>query len=90
MVNKVVTTVGRYGDYINEIQQSYELGFTPYRLHTNTGVFVTPIRVYDGHVQVLDDVAMMEVTTQQIATDTTGTKLIYFGTGDDDGGDMFS
>ena len=35
VVKKVVTTVGRFGDYTAEIQQSYELGFTPYRLHMN-------------------------------------------------------
>ena len=44
-------------DYSDEIQQSYVLGFTPYRLHKNVdGAFVIPIRVYDGKVYVLDDV----------------------------------
>ena len=45
VVKKVVVTVhSRFGDYIDEIQQSYEPGFTPYRLHTNSnGTFVTPI-----------------------------------------------
>ena len=42
VVKKVVATVGQFKDYINEIRQSYELGFTPYRLHMNVGVFVTP------------------------------------------------
>ena len=43
VVKKVLTTVGQFKDYIAEIEQSYELGFTPYRLHTNVdGVFVTP------------------------------------------------
>ena len=89
VVKKVVTTVGRFGDYIDEIQQSYELGFTPYRLHTNSdGVFVTPIRVYRGNVYVLDDVTTMQVTTRQIATD--GSKLINFVKGDDDGGVSFA
>ena len=46
----------------NEIQQSYVHGFTPYRLHKNAdGTFVTPIRVYNGKVYELDDVATMEV-----------------------------
>ena len=62
VVKKVVVTVGKFKDYIEEIQQSYELGFTPYRLHTNVeGTFVTPIRVYSGKLYVLDDVATMEV-----------------------------
>ena len=79
--------MGQFGDYIAEIRQSYELGFTPYRLHTNSGgTFVTPIRVYDGCVYVLDDVTTMEVTTRQIATDAIRSKLIYFVKGDDDGG----
>ena len=58
MVKKVVTTVGQVKEYIAEIQQGYELGFTPYRLHKNIdGVFVTPIRTYERRVYVLDDVA---------------------------------
>ena len=62
IVKKVVVTKGQYKDYVNEIRQSYELGFPPCRLHTNDdGTFVTPIRVYDGRVYVLDDVATMNV-----------------------------
>ena len=71
VVKKVVTTVGKYGDYTNEIQQSYVLGFTHYRLHTNgDGTFVTAVRTYDGKVYVLDDVPTMEVSNRQIAADT--------------------
>ena len=78
MVKKVVTTVDQYKDYIGEIQQTYALGFTPYRLHTRpNGTFVTPIRVYRGLVYVLDDVSTMQVTGRQISTD--GSKLGYFG-----------
>ena len=79
LVKKVVTTVSQFGDYIDEIQQSYELGFTPYILHTNPdGTLVTPIRFYDGHVYVLDDETTMKVTTGQIVTDRISSKLIYF------------
>ena len=47
VAKKVVATVGQFKDYIDEIRESYELGFTPTRLHKNVdGVFVTPIRVY--------------------------------------------
>ena len=57
----------------------------------NLGVFITPSRVYDGHVRVLDNVATTIVTDRQIATDTTNSKLIYFVMGDDGGGgDMFA
>ena len=87
VVKKVVTTVGRYGDYIDEIRKSYELGFTLYRLHTNVdGTFVTPIRTYDGHVYVLGGISTMKVTTRQIATDTINSKQVYFVKGDDGGG----
>ena len=42
MVKKVVVSKCRYKDYTYEIRQSYELGFTPFRLHTNTvGTYVT-------------------------------------------------
>ena len=52
MAKKVVVSKGQYKDYTNEIQQSYELGFTPFRLDTNTdGTFVTPIRVMmEGYI----------------------------------------
>ena len=67
MVKKVVTTVGRFGDYIDEIQQSYALGFTPYRLHTRPdGTFVTPICVYDGRVYVLDDETTMRLSLDRL------------------------
>ena len=43
MVKKVVVTEGKFMDYSDEIQQSYVLGSTPYRLHKNVdGTFVTP------------------------------------------------
>ena len=77
LVKKVVTTMGRYEDYWAEINQSYVLGFPPYRVHTNVdGTFVTPIRYYDGRVYVLDDVAMMDITKRHIAGDKS--KLVYF------------
>ena len=89
MVKKVVTTVGQFKDHIDEIQQSYELGFAPYRLHRDAeGTFVTPIRVYDGRVYVLDDVATMEVSNRHIATDTVSSKLIYFVKSDGGCGDI--
>ena len=51
VVKNVVVTKAKFKDYADEIQQSYELGFTSYRLHTNAdGTFVTPIRYYDGKV----------------------------------------
>ena len=70
MVKKIVVTEGKFKDYGDEIQQSYELRFTPYRLHKNVDcTFATPIRYYDGRVYVLDDVATMEIGNRQIATD---------------------
>ena len=83
MVNKLVVTESKYKDYGDEIQQGYELGFTPYRLHKNTdGTFVTPIRYYDGRVYVLDDVATMEVGDRSLTEDTIISKLKYFIKGD--------
>ena len=87
IVKKVVISKGQYKDYANEIRQSYGLGFTPFRLHTNeNGTFVTHIRVYDGKVYVLDDVATMQVTGRYIATDKLSNKLVYFVEGDDGSG----
>ena len=77
LVKKVIATIGQYEDYTAEIIQSNVLGFPPYRLHTNVdGTFVTPIRVYDGKVYVLDNVATMDVTGQHIVGNKS--KLIYF------------
>ena len=79
VVKKVVVTKGKFKDYMDGIRQSYELGFTPYRLHTNVeGTFVTPIRVYSGKVYVLNDVATMEVSEWYLETDMISSKLIYF------------
>ena len=84
LVKTVVTTIGTFGDNIDEIRQSYELGFTPYKLHTNSnGTFVTPIRVYDGRVYVSDDETTMQVTNRKIATDKISSKLIYIVEADD-------
>ena len=87
IVKKVVVTKGQYKDYVDEIRQSYELGFPPYRLHTNDdGTFVTPIRVYNGEVYVLDDVATMKVGEWFIEADKISSKLVYFVEADDDSG----
>ena len=81
MVKKVVITKGKFKDYMDEIQQSYELGFTPYRLHKNQyGIYGIPIRVYDESVYVLDNVATMDVSDWYLETDTS--KLVYFVKGD--------
>ena len=83
MAKKVVVTKGKYKTYMDEMRQSYELGFTPFRLHTNTvGTYVSPIRVYDGQVYVLDDVATLEVGEWYIEADKISGKLIYFVKGD--------
>ena len=70
VVKKAVVTVGKFKDYINEIQQSYVLGFTPYRLHKNAdGTFVSPHSCYDGKVYILDDVATMKVGDRNLITE---------------------
>ena len=82
--------VGKFEDYVDEIQQSYVLGFTPYRLHRNAdGIFVTPpppppppLRVYDVKVYVLDDVATMVGGDRNVTTDIINSKLVYFLKGD--------
>ena len=85
LAEKVVVTKGQYKDYVNEMQQSYELGFPPYRLHTNGyGTFVTPIRVYNGKVYVVDDVTTKDVTGRHIVG--VKSKLVYFVAADDGSG----
>ena len=49
MAKKVVVTEGKFKYYGGEIQQNYQLGFTPYRLNKNVdGTFVTPIGIMMG------------------------------------------
>ena len=36
MVETRVVSKGNFNDYMDKIEQSYELGFTPFILHTNT------------------------------------------------------
>ena len=87
VVKKVVVAEGKFKDYIDEIQQSYEHGFTPYRLHKNADdTFVTPIRVYDGNVHILDDIATMEVGDRDLLTDEINSKLVYFAKSDGSSG----
>ena len=63
------------------------LGFTLYRQHKSAdGTFVTPIRVYDRKVYVLDDVATMEVGDRDLITDRIKGKLVYFAKGDGNSG----
>ena len=77
VVKKVIVTVGNSKDYIDEIQQRYMCGYSHYRLHKNAdGTFVTHIRVYDGKVYVLDDVATMKIGDRNLTTDMS--KLVYF------------
>ena len=74
MLKEAVVTVDKFKDYISEI------GFPPYRLHTNVeGVFGTPIRV---RVFVLDDVATIKIGNRRIAADKISSKLVYFVKGD--------
>ena len=81
MAKKVVVTKGTFKDHIDEIQQSFELGSIPYRLHTNPyATYITPIRVYDERVHVLDNVATMDVTDLHLIEDVS--KLVYFVNGD--------
>ena len=77
--DSVASGQGKFKEYWNEIQQSYVLGFTPYRIHTNADdTFVTPISYYDGKVYIFDDVATMEIGDWYLETDTISSKLIYF------------
>ena len=52
MVKKVVVTKDKFKDYSDEIRKSYELGFPPYRIHTNVeGVFLLPfVFIVGGHL----------------------------------------
>ena len=52
------------------------------------GTFVTNIRVSDGKVYVLDDVATMVVVNRYLTTDIINSKLVYFVKGDGSSGDI--
>lgn len=76
-IQKVIVTSGKYLDYVTQIQESYRLGFTPFRLHTNTkGTWVTPIRCYNEGVYVSDSVGAVDVSSRTLETDSS--KLVYY------------
>ena len=68
----MIKTKGKYKDYKSEIQESYHLGFTPFREHTKeTETWITPLRCYDNAVYALDSVGVHDVTDDDIE------KLVY-------------
>ena len=86
-VKRVTATSGKYKDYIKQIQESYNLGFTPYRLHVKySGNWVSPVRCYDKKVYVSDNEGAMEITEGVITTDV----LIYWTKAEDDEDDAAS
>ena len=55
-----------------KLKENYRQGFTPYREHKkDTGLWVTPLRVYDNKVFALDNIATYEVTNFPVE------KLVY-------------
>ena len=88
---KITATHGKYKDYIKQIQESYKLGFTPYRIHAKySGHWVSPVRCYDSEVYVSDNEGAMKITEDSIPTDF----LVYWIKIDDsedgDDGDAFA
>ena len=47
---------------------------------------LSPIRVYDGKVYVLDDVATMEIGDRDLIADEINSELVYFAKGDGSSG----
>ena len=70
---KVEKNSGKFIDYTKEIQESYRLGFTPYRSHKKpNGEWITPVRVYDGRIYASDNEGAYPITNDVVD------RLIYW------------
>ena len=55
-IEKVVHKTGKYEDYVAEINESYHLGWTPFReVKRDWGKACNPVRCYKTKVYVSDD-----------------------------------
>lgn len=66
-LKKITQTSGKYKDYINEIQESLRLGFSPIREHKkDSDTWVTLLRCYGNKVFALDDSGAFDVTNEPV------------------------
>ena len=71
---KIVTVSdGKYGDYMKEINSSYDLGFTPYRTRHTDNEYNSPLRCFKQQVWCLDDGNANNVTYKNIKDDGKAT-----------------
>ena len=81
-VKKVSTNVGKYVQYITEIYQSYQLGFTPNRLNRSRDrTFALPIRIFNNCIYATGDTTMSDISDWVIKKDKIESKLVYFTKG---------
>ena len=72
VLQKVTQTTGKCKDHISQIQESYRLGFTPYREHLKDMTFwICPLRCYDTKVFALDGEVAYDVTEVDVE------KIVY-------------
>ena len=78
-IQKVATKRGKFKDYMNEIQNSIELGFPSFAMHeTSKGSFAVPLHVYNGKVYATDE-RIVDISNDGIDTDKS--QLVYFKEG---------
>ena len=78
-IQKVATKRGKFKDYMNEIQNSIELGFPSFAMHeTSKGSFVVPLHICNGKVYATDE-RIVDVSNDGIDADKS--QLVYFKEG---------
>ena len=78
-IQKVATKRGKFKDYMNEIQNSIELGFPSFAMHeTSKGSFAVPHHVYNGKVYTTDE-KIVDISDDDI--DAEKSQLLYFKEG---------
>ena len=79
VITRVEEEAGKYKDWLPEIEESYRLGFPPYRI-ADAGV--SPIRICDRKVYALTDTVALDIGDRVIHGDG---KLAYFHLADEGG-----
>ena len=70
---KVTTTIGKCRDYVSEIENSYQCGFTPYRERTGVDVsYCTPLHCREQKVFALVGNVVLDVSDEDVV------KIVYW------------
>ena len=84
---RVVTTIGKCRDYVSEIENSYQSGFTPYRERTTVVVdgdesYCLPLHCHERRVFALAGKTVLDVSDEDVG------KIVYWIEGSIESGSL--